>query len=117
MLTFDGVWHAGVAFCSRMSLYFHCSEQMADSACGVVWVTGLLTSTLWIERLMVAVEFWYGQVYVQLCTAIVDQHSTAHNQQPEQCNGDVLHCVRQMMATPAGADLEGWHGVASATLK
>ncbi len=31
----------------------------------------------------------------------VDQHSTGLNQQPDQlCEGDVLHCVRQMVVTP-----------------
>ncbi len=31
---------------------------------GVVWVSGLLKSTLWIEWPMVAVGLWYGQAYV-----------------------------------------------------
>ncbi len=31
----------------------------------------------------------------------VDQHPTGHNQQPDQlCEGNVLHCVRQMVVTP-----------------
>ncbi len=31
----------------------------------------------------------------------VDQHSTGHNQQPDQpCEGEMLHCVRQMVVTP-----------------
>ncbi|KAL0169901.1 hypothetical protein M9458_034497, partial [Cirrhinus mrigala] len=34
------------------------------SVYGVVWVSGLLMSTLWIEWPMVAVGLWYGQVYV-----------------------------------------------------
>ncbi len=38
--------------------------QMADSVYGVVWVSGLLMSTLWIEWPMVAVGLWYGQAYV-----------------------------------------------------
>ncbi|KTF86691.1 hypothetical protein cypCar_00039607, partial [Cyprinus carpio] len=38
--------------------------QMADSVYGIVWVSGLLMSTLWIERQMVAVGLWYGQAYV-----------------------------------------------------
>ncbi len=37
---------------------------MADSVYGVVWVSGLLMSTLWIEWPMVAVGLWYGQAYV-----------------------------------------------------
>ncbi len=43
---------------SRFSLY------MADSVYGVVWVSGMLMSILWIEWPMVAVGLWYGQVYV-----------------------------------------------------
>ncbi len=62
MLTFDGVWHFGEVFSSRMNHSFHCTGQMADSVYGVVWVRGLLMSTLWIEWRMVGL--WYGQVYV-----------------------------------------------------
>ncbi|ROL49256.1 hypothetical protein DPX16_16871 [Anabarilius grahami] len=43
---------------------FHCTGQMADSLYGVVWVSGLLMSMLWIEWPMVAVGLWYGQAYV-----------------------------------------------------
>ncbi len=43
---------------------FHCTVQMADSVYGVVWVSGLLKSMLWIEWPMVAVGLWYGQAYV-----------------------------------------------------
>ncbi len=64
MLTFDGVWHFGEVFSSRMNPSFHCTGQMADNVYGVVWVSGLLMSTLWIEWPMVAVGLWYGQVYV-----------------------------------------------------
>ncbi len=42
---------------------FHCTGQMADSVYGVVWVSGLLMSRLWIEWPMVAVGLWYGQAY------------------------------------------------------
>ncbi len=31
MLTFDGVWHFGEVFSSRMNPSFHCTGQMADS--------------------------------------------------------------------------------------
>ncbi len=48
----DGVWHFGEVFSSRMNPGFHCTGQMADSVYGVVWVSGLLMSTLWIERSM-----------------------------------------------------------------
>ncbi len=64
MLTFDGVWHFGEVFSSRMNPSFHCTGQMADSVYGIVWVSGLLMSTLWIEWPMVAVGLWYGQAYV-----------------------------------------------------
>ena len=64
MLTFDGVWHIGEVFSSRMNPGFHCSGQMADSVCGVVWVSGLLMSPLWIEWPVVAVGLWYGQAFV-----------------------------------------------------
>ncbi len=40
MLTFDGVWHFGEVFSSRMNPRFHCTVQMADSVYGVVWVNG-----------------------------------------------------------------------------
>ncbi len=65
MLTFDGVWHFGEVFSSRMNPGFHCTGQMADSVYGVVWVSGLLMSTLWIEWPMVVVGLWYGQAYGQ----------------------------------------------------
>ncbi len=64
ILRFDGVWHFGEVFSSRMNPGFHCTGQMADSVYGVVWVSGLLMSTLWIEWPMVAVGLWYGQAYV-----------------------------------------------------
>ncbi len=35
-----------------------------DSVYGVVWVSGLLMSALWIEWPMVEVGLWYGQAYV-----------------------------------------------------
>ncbi len=46
---------------------FHCTGQMADSVYGVVWVSGLLMSTLWIEWPMVAggVMVWAGVCYGQ----------------------------------------------------
>ncbi len=43
---------------------FHCTGQMADSVYGIVWVSGLLMSTLWIKWPMVTVGLWYGQAYV-----------------------------------------------------
>ncbi len=49
LLTLDGVWHFGEVFSSRMNPGFLCTGQMADSLYGVVWVSGLLMSTLWIE--------------------------------------------------------------------
>ncbi len=35
MLTFDGVWHFGEVFSSRMNPGFHCTGQIADSVYGV----------------------------------------------------------------------------------
>ncbi|KAL0178732.1 hypothetical protein M9458_027626, partial [Cirrhinus mrigala] len=64
MLTFNGVWHFGEVFSSRMNHGFHCTGQMADGVYGVVSVTGLLMSALWMEWPTVAVGLWYGQVYV-----------------------------------------------------
>ncbi len=64
MLTFDGIWYVGEVFSSRMNPGFHCTGQMADSMYGVVWVSSLLMSALWIEWPMVAVGLWYGQAYV-----------------------------------------------------
>ncbi len=64
MLTFDGVWHFGEVFSSRMNPGFHWTGQMADSVYGIVWVSGLLKSMLWIEWPMVVVGLWYGQAYV-----------------------------------------------------
>ena len=34
-----------------------------QTACGIMWVSGLLMSVLWIVWPMVAVGLWYGQVY------------------------------------------------------
>ena len=64
MLTLDGVWQVREVFSSQMNPSFHCSGQMADSVCGIVWVSGLLMSTLWIEWPMMAVGLWYGQAYI-----------------------------------------------------
>ncbi len=67
LLTFDGVWHFGEVFSSRMNPGFLCTGQMADSVYGVVWVNGLLMSTLWIEWPMVVsgVMVWAGICYGQ----------------------------------------------------
>ncbi len=43
---------------------FYCTRQMADSVYGVMWVSGLLMSTLWIKWPTVAMGLWYGQAYV-----------------------------------------------------
>ncbi len=57
---------------------FHCTGQMADSMYGIVWVSGLLMSTLWIEWPMVAVGLWNGPAYVmdneQVNFVIVHKH-------------------------------------------
>ncbi len=63
---------------SRMNPGFHCTGQMADSVYGVVWVSGLLMSTLWIEWLMVAVGLWYGQAYVMDIDGILNAQRYRH---------------------------------------
>ncbi len=62
MLTFNCVWHFGEVFFSWINPGFHCTGQMADSVYGVVWVSGLLMSTLWIEWPMVAVGYGMGRL-------------------------------------------------------
>ncbi len=62
MLTFNGVWHFGEVFFSWINPGFHCTGQMADSVHGVVWESGLLMSTLWIEWPMVAVGYGMGRL-------------------------------------------------------
>ena len=42
----------------------HCSGQMADSVCGIVWVSALLMSMLWMEWPMEVVWLRYGQASV-----------------------------------------------------
>ncbi len=64
MLTFDGVWHFGEVFSSRMNPGFHCTGQMADSVYGVVWVSGFVDVSIVIKWPMVAVGLWYWQAYV-----------------------------------------------------
>ncbi len=64
MLTFDGVRHFGEVFSSLINPGFHCTGQMADSVYGVMWLSSLLMSMLWIEWPMVVVGLWYGQAYV-----------------------------------------------------
>ncbi len=49
---------------AHLHALIHCTGQMADSVYGVVWVSGLLILTLWIEWPMVAAGLWYGQAYV-----------------------------------------------------
>ncbi len=44
-----------------MNTGFHCTGQMVDSLYGIVWVSGLLMSTLSIEWPMVVVGLWFGQ--------------------------------------------------------
>ncbi len=66
MLTFDGVWHSGEVFSSRMNPGFHCTGQMADNVYDVVWVSGLLMSTLASSGhvgggVMVCAGVYYGQ--------------------------------------------------------
>ncbi len=64
MLSFNDIWHFLVVFSALMNPGSHCTGQIADSVYGIVWVSGLLMSTLWIEWPMLAVGLWYGQEYV-----------------------------------------------------
>ncbi|KAL0193364.1 hypothetical protein M9458_011660, partial [Cirrhinus mrigala] len=43
---------------------FHCTGQMGDNVYGIVWVSRLLMSPLWIKWPMVVVGLWNGQAYV-----------------------------------------------------
>ena len=52
MLTFDGVWHIGKVFSSRMNPGFHCSGQMADSVCG--W------AVFWCQCCESSGPWWWG---------------------------------------------------------
>ncbi len=64
MLTFNGIWHFEEVISSWMNPGFHSTGQMADKVYGVVWVSVLLMSTLWIEWPMVAVGCrWAGVCY------------------------------------------------------
>ncbi len=54
----------GVLFTDESRFSQYSTIQMADSVYDVMWVSGLLMSTLWIEWPMVAVGLWYGQAYV-----------------------------------------------------
>ncbi len=47
-------------YCCELNAHF-CTTV---SVHGIVWVSGLLMSMLWIEWPMVAVGLWYGQAYV-----------------------------------------------------
>ena len=89
---------------------FHCSGQMADSVCGIIWVSDLLVLPLWIE-----VHFIDGILNAQIpwrdpeacCCASsceypatshshwrgVDQHSVGHNQQPDQLYVKEMCCT------------------------
>lgn len=50
-----------------MNPSFHCSGQMVDSVRGVVWVSGLFMSTLWIEwpTMVAGNVVWVGVFYGQ----------------------------------------------------
>ncbi len=67
MLTFDGIWHFGEVFSSRMNPGFHCTGQMADSLYGVVWVSGF-TDVNVVDRVAHGgggVMVWAGGCYGQ----------------------------------------------------
>ncbi len=61
MLKFDGVWHFGEVFASRMNPDFHCTGQMADSMYGVVRFADVNV----VDRVAHdGGRLWYGQAYV-----------------------------------------------------
>lgn len=60
-LTFNGVWHFVEVFSSWINPGVLCTGQMADSMYGVVWVSCLLMSVLWIKWLVVVEGLWHGQ--------------------------------------------------------
>ncbi len=78
----------------RMNLGFHCTGQMANSVYSVVWVSGLLMSTLWIEWPMVAVRLWYRQACVMdehRCTLLMTFQQP--DQQPDQLYAKEMCCT------------------------
>ncbi len=64
MLTFDGVWHFGEVFSSRMNPGFHCTGQMADGRQRVWHRVGEWFADVNVVDRVVAVGLWYGQAYV-----------------------------------------------------
>ncbi len=102
MLTFDGglaLW-SGVLFTdeSRFSLY----RQMADSVYGVMWVSGLLMSTLWIEWPMEAVGLWYEQAYVMDNTGAFYWNTVTRSWGPLLCHSSmtITSCCSMIMHGP-----------------
>ncbi len=120
MLAFDGVWHFGEVFSSRMNPGFLCTGQMTDSVFGVVWVSGLLMSTLWIEWPMMAVGLWYGQVYVMdnkhrcilLMAFWMYRHTMTRSWGPLLCHSSttITSCCSMIMHGPMlqGSVLNSW---------
>ncbi len=120
MLAFDGVWHFGEVFSSRMNPGFLCTGQMIDSVFGVVWVSGLLLSTLWIEWPMMAVGLWYGQVYVMdnkhrwilLMAFWMYRHTMTRSWGPLLCHSSttITSCCSMIMHGPMlqGSVLNSW---------
>jgi hypothetical protein len=46
MLTFDSHWHAEEVYSSQINHGFNYTGQMVDTVYGIVWMSGLLMSTL-----------------------------------------------------------------------
>ncbi len=74
MLTFDGVLHFGEVFSSWMNPGFHCTGQTADSMYGVVWVSGLLMSTLWIEWPMLVGLWYHDEILRPIVVPFIHDH-------------------------------------------
>ncbi len=74
---------------------FLCTGQMADRVYSIVWVSGLLMSTLWIKWPMVAVRLWYRQAYVMdnehRCTLLMTFQQP--DQQPDQLYAKEMCCT------------------------
>ncbi len=108
MLIFNGVWHFGEVFSSRMNPGFHCTGQMTDSLYGIVSVSGLLLLTLWIEWPIVAVGLWYGQAYVvdnkHRCILLMafwmHRDTVTRSWGPLLCHSSITSCCSMIMHGP-----------------
>ncbi len=75
---------------------------MADSVYGVMWVSGLLMSTLWIEWPMEAVGLWYEQAYVMDNTGAFYWNTVTRSWGPLLCHSSmtITSCCSMIMHGP-----------------